>query len=171
MRAILYRSNAGHTREYAQIFGQKTGLPVYDADEAANKLKNGNEIIFFGWVRAGEITGYEKFKKRYAIKAVCAVGMSVPSEKTAEELRNKHHITDAELFYLQGGFDIRRLRGIYKFMMKNMMKMIKSEISKKEEKTKEDEAYLEMVKTGKNYVNEDNLRPISEWYESLKGKI
>lgn len=171
MRAIIYRSNAGHTREYAQILGLKTGLPVYDAGEAVNKLKNGDEIIFFGWVRAGEIAGYEKLKKKYAIKAVCAVGMSVPSEKTEKELRNRHHISDAELFYLQGGFDIGRLRGIYKFMMKNMVKMIKSEILKKEEKTEEDEAYLEMVIKGKNYVNEDNLRPISEWYESLKSKI
>jgi len=165
MKAIIYKSNAGHTKEYAAMLGAKTGLPVYDADKAAASLKKSDEVIFLGWIRAGALAGYEKAKKRYDIKAVCAVGMSVPDQKTADELRKKHRIEGIGLFYLQGGFDISRLSGIYKFMMNQMIRMMEPALLKKEDKTEAEEEYLKMIKEGGDFVNEENLRPVIEWYE------
>jgi hypothetical protein len=38
-------------------------------------------------------------------------------------------------FYLQGGFDIRKLHGLYRFMMKNMMNIMKKKLEAKPDKT------------------------------------
>ncbi|SCP95269.1 hypothetical protein [Anaerobium acetethylicum] len=46
MKAIIYKSNAGHTKEYAAMLGAKTGLPVYDADKAAASLKKAMKLFF-----------------------------------------------------------------------------------------------------------------------------
>lgn len=34
MKAIVYISNTGHTKKYAELIGEKTGLPVYELSEA-----------------------------------------------------------------------------------------------------------------------------------------
>ncbi|SCP95268.1 hypothetical protein [Anaerobium acetethylicum] len=89
----------------------------------------------------------------------------MPDQKTADELRKKHRIEGIGLFYLQGGFDISRLSGIYKFMMNQMIRMMEPALLKKEDKTEAEEEYLKMIKEGGDFVNEENLRPVIEWYE------
>lgn len=53
MKAIVYTSNTGSTARYAELLGHETGLPVY-ASETRN-LPAGAEIIYLGWIMAGEI--------------------------------------------------------------------------------------------------------------------
>lgn len=37
--AIVYVSNTGYTKAYAQMLGNQTGLPVYPLEEAQKVLK------------------------------------------------------------------------------------------------------------------------------------
>jgi len=168
IKAIVYVSNTGYTRHYAEILSGETGLPAYELKDSGKKLSRGDEIIFMGWIMAGSIKGYKKAAGNYSVKAACAVGMSSPTEKTVGEIIERHHIKDARVYCLQGGFDISKLRGMYKFMMKMMGKGISESIEKKENKTPEDIASLEMFKNGGDYVRKENLTDLLQWYNSIK---
>ena len=112
MKAIVYTSNTGTTKEYAEIIEKKTIIPAYTLDEAEKVLSAGDEVIYLGWLMAGTIKGYKKAKSKYDIKVVCAVGMGGTGTQTAE-VRSKNNIPhDTTLFTLQGGFDINKLSGV-----------------------------------------------------------
>ena len=113
IKAIVYTSNTGFTKKYAEMLGIETGIPVYPLEEAKGNVKKQDEIIYMGWIMAGGIKNYEKARKSYNIKAVCCVGMSAPNKKQYKEIIEKHHIKE-KLFYLQGGYDNKKLKGIIK---------------------------------------------------------
>lgn len=164
MKAIVFTSNSGFTKRYAELLAAETGLPVYELKKARGKLSAGEEIIYLGWLMAGIVKGYKKAAKRYRVKAVCAVGMARPSDKIIDEIREKHQITDAGVFYLQGGFDMEKLHGVYKFMMKTMAKTIGKELEAKADKTDEEAEMLDMYKNGRDMVRPDNLSEVIAWY-------
>lgn len=168
LKAIVYESNTGYTRHYAEILSGETGLPAYELKASGEKLTKGEEIIFMGWIMAGSIKGYKKAAANYSIRAACAVGMGSPSEKVVNDLTERHQVKDARVFCLQGGFDINKLHGMYKFMMKMMGKSISESIEKKEVKTPEDIASLEMFRNGGDYVKKENLADVIKWYDSVK---
>lgn len=58
--AILYNSNTGFTERYAKMLGEKTGLPVFSAE---NPPKKGTAVIYMGWLMAGSVFGYKKPQK------------------------------------------------------------------------------------------------------------
>jgi hypothetical protein len=163
MKAIVYRSNTGYTKKYAEILAQKTGLPAYELKEAEKALAKGEEIVYLGWLSAGSLVGYKKAAKTWDVKAVCAVGMGGPTSNQLPGIIEKHKIESAKAFYLQGGFDIRKLRGIYKFMMVVMIKMAVPSMEKKADKTADDIAALELFRNGGDYVREENLDQILDW--------
>lgn len=163
MKAIIYKSNSGFTKKYAEILSEKSGIPAYDINEGMKIVSAGSEIIYMGWLMAGKISGYKKAKAKFNVKCVCAVGMAAFTEKYQQETKEWNAVKDSEFFYLQGGFDINKLHGMHKFMMKTMIKSMKPKIEKKEEKTLEDLELLEMAEKGKDCVSEENLKGVLEW--------
>lgn len=85
--AIVYTSHTGHTKEYADLLGRKTGLSVYDLKEARLTLPQGSEIIYLGWLMAGSVKGYAAAKKRFSVKAVCGVGMAPDASQLKDILK------------------------------------------------------------------------------------
>jgi hypothetical protein len=164
MKAIVYISGAGHTRRYAKLLEKITGLPAFSYQEALEKVPASSEILYMGWIMAGKIKGFSKARSRYRVKAVCAVGMGAPDDSQVPDLIKRNHTDSLKLFYLQGGYDIGLLRGLNRFMMKNMSRLISTSIEKKETKTDADAETLEMIKNGKDFVSEANLEPIVAWY-------
>lgn len=163
MTAIVYTSASGFTKKYAEMLSAETAFPVYNLKEAKEKLSKGAEIIYMGWLFAGGIKGYNNSIKKYSVKAVCAVGMGNPSDKVTGEIKNRHHIENIKLFYLQGGFDINKLHGLNKFLMRGMSKAIIKQIEAKSDKTPDDAVMLDMLINGKSMVNEDKLVPVIGW--------
>ena len=47
--AIVYTAHAGHTRQYARLLGEQTGLPVYSLEEASSQLSGGSPVIYMGF--------------------------------------------------------------------------------------------------------------------------
>lgn len=171
MKAVLYQSNSGHTRRYAELMGQKTGLPVYELKAAKKFLTRGDDIVFLGWLCAGALMGYKKAAKTYRVLAVGAVGMGDPSADQMTELTRKYQIDPAQAFYLQGGLDMNKLHGVYKFMMQTMFKTVGSTLEKKTDKTDSDIAMLDMIKNSRDFVSEGNLIPIIEWIQVKQPSI
>lgn len=164
MTAIVYTSNTGFTKEYAQMLGEKTGLPVYDIKSAKKEIKKGSDIIYLGWLIAGSVKGCKKICRQYNVKAVCAVGLGETGRMT-EEAKKANKIPEAaEAFTLQGGYAPEKLKGLYKSMMGMAVNMIAGQINAKEEKTESDERMLTVLSEGGSYVCEENLAMILEWY-------
>lgn len=164
--AILYTSNTGSTKQYAEMLGEKLALPVYEAKKAA--IPAGSEIIYMGWVMAGEIKGYRKAQEKYTVKASCGVCMGATGSQITE-FREKNKISgETAVFSLQGGFDINKLHGIYKFMMTMMAKTVGKSLSEKADKTDEENDMLDMMQNGGSHVGEENLTAVLEWYHSCQ---
>ena len=62
MKAIVYTSNTGTTKEYAEIIEKKTIIPAYTLDEAEKVLSAGDEVIYLGWLMAGTIKDIKRQK-------------------------------------------------------------------------------------------------------------
>lgn len=166
--SIVYTSNTGFTRQYAMLLGEKTGLPVYSLEEAGKKLAPGNTIVYLGWLMAGKIQGYTKASKRYQIAAVCGVGMGETGSQLDDVRKANALGEELPVFTLQGGFDMGKLRGVYKLMMTLMSKTVGKKLAEKENRTPEENDMLELLTSGGNRVSGDNLTEFMKWYMEAK---
>ncbi|MDO5557981.1 MAG: hypothetical protein Q4F95_00120 [Oscillospiraceae bacterium] len=165
MDAVVYTTNTGYTRQYAVLAGKITGIPVYSVKEAENKLKKSSEIIYFGWIMADKVKGYKKASKKYKIRAVCAVGMSATGSRT-EAIGKANNIDHKfPLFTLQGGFDIKKLNGIYKIMINMFIKTAGKKLSEKKDRTADEELMLDLMNKGGSRVSVNNMSEFFSWYD------
>ena len=167
MEAIIYTSNTGYTEQYALMLGQQTGLPVYTLKSAKGSVPAGAKIIYLGWLMASGIKGYKKAAKKYTVCAVCSVGMG-PDDGQRNDIIKRESITDTPLFILQGGFDINKLHGIYKLMMKTMAKAVGGKLANKPDKTPTEIDMLDLMINGGSRVSEEKLSPVIAWYNENK---
>ena len=155
MISIVYVSNAGSSKRYAEMLSEKTGYPCYafsDSDKAV-----GTDVIFIGWVMAGAVQGLSEARVKFGtLKAVVAVGM-MKSESQDATVKEKNSISEP-YFSLAGAFDIKKLSGMYKMMMGMMVKMIKGKLKESDDpKAKE---IVEKFEEGFDMVSEENLSDI-----------
>ena len=113
IKSIVYKSNTGYTKQYAEMLGDSLKVPVYNFKEAKSKLKKNDEIVFLGWICATKIQGLSKIKK-YKVKCIGAVGV-YPTEKNHIESLRKTNKVNAELFYLRGGLNYNKITGFLKY--------------------------------------------------------
>ena len=162
--AIVYTSNTGYTEQYARLLGKRTGLPVYSLAEAGAKLPAANCVIYLGWLMAGKVQGYAKAAKRYRVAAVCGVGMGATGSQLADVRKANSLGDDLPLFTLQGGFDMGKLKGVYKLMMLVMAKTVGKSLANKAERTPEEEQMLALLTQGGSCVSEENLQTVLDWF-------
>lgn len=124
MMIIIYKSNTGYTEQYAKLLSEQLGLPCYKLGSVPECHK-GRDAIYLGWLFAGNIVGYKTASKKYHLRCVCGVGMGPPVPELVPGFRDKMGIPDSvQVFYLQGGFDINKLKGPMKLIMKVKCKEI-----------------------------------------------
>lgn len=166
VKAIVYTSNTGATRRYATMLGQRCGLPAYALKGAP--LPRGAEVLYMGWIRASSVQGYARAARRFRVAAVCGVGMG-PAGSQVPELRQRNKIGDSvPVFTLQGGFDIAKLRGLYRLMMSAALKMVRKGLADKPQRTPDEEDMLEMLLHGADRVRPEALDPLAEWIAGVK---
>lgn len=164
MKAIVYVSNTGHTAGYAKLLSEKTGLPAYEAKEAKAALAAGSQILFMGWIMAGGVQGLKQALKRYSVRGVCAVGMAEGGEQ-AKEISERYDMGNRPVFYIAGGFEMNKLRGIYKIMMQTMARSVGKKLQEKPDKTPEDEDNLYLLTVGEARIREENLKAVLDWLQ------
>ena len=164
MRAIVFTSNAGHTKAYAEILAKETGLPVYSLSEAKEKLTQGTELVYLGWLFANSVKDYTKCKKRYKISAVCAVGLC-DTGTAVDAVRKRNKIPqDIPLFTMQGGMDKTKLNKGYLFGINMLIKAV----AKRKNPTEDDKRMLRLLCNDKNYVSTENTADFMAWYKKNK---
>lgn len=161
---IVYSSNTGYTEQYAKLLGKALDMPSYQLGNVPECHK-GAEVIYLGWLFAGSIVGYKKCAHKYRVRCVAGVGMSPPSAERASGLRAAMKIPDSvAVFYLQGGFDITKLKGPMKLIMKVKCREIAGRLSAKPELNEAEQATYEMTQHGASCVGTENLAEIIAWY-------
>ena len=166
MNAIIDTTNTGRTERYAKLLARKTGLPAYSLAEAKKRVFAGAEIIYLGWIMAGSVKGYAGAAKRYQVRAVCGVGMGQTGTQT-DSVRKKSAVpADIPLFTLQGNFDVKKLRGVYRPMMEIMVKTAGKGLAEKSDRTMEEDNMLDMMLHGGKRVKEENLSTVLDWYSA-----
>ena len=166
MNAIFYTTNTGSTERYAKLLAQETGLPVCSLAEAKTAVPAGAEVIYLGWIMAGSVKGYAAAAKRYRVRAVCGVGMGQTGTQT-DSVRKKSEIpANIPLFTLQGNFNVKKLHGIYRFMMEIMVKTVGKGLAAKKDRTPEEDDMLDMMLHGGERVRAEALRAVWDWYSA-----
>ncbi len=159
--AIVYTSGTGHTRQYAFLLGEKTGLPFYTLEEAGSLLPAGTPVLYLGWIHASHVKGYANAAKRFTICAVCGVGLCDTGTMTSEVRKATAIPEEIPLFTLQGGMDRGKLKGINKLMITMLTKGLASQ----KQRSEQDDRMLELLSKDANYVSEENLAGVEQWYK------
>ena len=98
------------------------------------------------------------------VAAVCGVGMGATGSQM-QDLRKANALPAAmPVFTLQGGFDLSRLRGIYKLMMTVMVKTAVKGLAEKQDRTPDEDAMLDLMLHGGSRVSGENLTAVLQWY-------
>ncbi len=153
MTAIIYESNTGFTERYAKILSDKTGVPAYALADAKKQVAKGEEVVFLGWVFANKIQGFDKARKLWNVAAAGAVGMNPRSEENTKIVREANK-AECPLFYMWGGLDNSKLKGINKMMLG----IVRDSLIK-ENKPEYADA-IKVFKEGGDFVSEEYLEEL-----------
>ena len=97
---------------------------------------------------AGQVKGYKQTAERYKIAAVCGVGMGAGGSQIKEVRKGNAIPENIPLFTLQGGFELNKLHGIYKFMMNTMKRTVGKKLAEKPVKTAGKQDMLDFLLNG-----------------------
>lgn len=159
MATIIYQTNTGSAKKYAELLSAKISAPAVALADSAS-VSADEEIIFIGWVMAGSVQGLPEARNQFKnIKCICAVCL-MNSEKSKTDIEQKNQITEP-LFLLQGDFHIDRLKGMHKMMMSMMMKMVKGKL--KESGDPSADKMIDAFENGIDMVSEDKLDEVIEF--------
>lgn len=174
MKAIIYKSQTGHTEEYAKMLSEELGIPAVDLGDAKSEVQPGESIIFMTWIRTGDLSAYGRVARKYNICATVAVGINVDGERQLKRVRRRHRLKNDNLFYVRGGLKLKKVRFGDKKIIQMMQSDLAKKIIKKEKKNisvdESDRVTLKGLSADGNYVNKDNLNEIIDWYNSELAK-
>lgn len=164
--AVIYHSNTGFTKRYAQWVAQASGADCYELSEAKKKNLTAYEaIIFGGWACAGGISKLKWFTahmdmwqdKRLIVFCVGASPAdSAEVEAALSQNFNEAKLKKANLFYCPGGLNYEKMPAPSKLMMKFFIKMLKA----KKDKTKDDEIKISMLSSSYDISDKKYIVPI-----------
>ena len=166
MYNIVYTSNAGHTMEYAKILASELSCEAYSMKEAKKKLKKHSEVIYLTWIFAGRPKKLKKALRRYKCLAIATVGMTL-NKIDQDEIKFKYKL-NCPLYYLPGGLDTTRLKGIYKSIAQSVYDKMLVKLNSKKELDDQEKIVAEAIVKGTNYVNRIYLDPILRYFNNIK---
>lgn len=169
---IIYTSQTGFTKKYAEWLAQKTGGDMLELKEAQKKddafFAGYEAIVYGGWVMAASVVKVKWFLNKAASwkdkkLAVFCVGGS-PNDNPDIEGMLKNMMTDEQreyikAFYCQGGFNYERMNAPSRLAMK----MFVSALKKKKDPTEEEKIMTQMVATSYDISDEKYLEPIVDY--------
>ena len=166
--AIIYVSQTGFTKQYAEWLSEETNGECMTIAEAEKRdFSEYDTVVFGGWCMAGTIKKLDWFKGKLIQwsdkkKVVFAVGASPMENPELEEGLRKifagEEWSNVSSFYCPGGLRYENMKPGYRLMMKMFAKMVE----KKKDKTPEEKGMAEII--GKSYDISDRkyIAPIVE---------
>ena len=166
---ILYGSEYGATRRYAEKLAEQTGLPAVSYEKAGS-LAGCEQVVYLGGLYAGGVKGLKKTMKKLPAGVrliLVTVGLAdVQDPKNIENIRRSVRqqvpadiLQNAALFHLRGGIDYGKLN----FTHKTMMTLLYNHAKKlpPEQQNAETRAMIETFGKQVDFVDLAALRPIA----------
>ena len=165
---IVYRSNTGFTKEYAEMLAKAEKMKVCPLSEAQGKVGPGETVFFMGPLMAGHISGVDQAVKKFAVKGVCGVGMSPASQQVLDTLSKANYVPGAPLFYLQGGWAPKKVGWLKRRMVGMATKSMRESLRDKgSRRTPEENKQLDFLLHGGSFVAFERLETIRNWMRTL----
>ena len=165
---IIYGSQYGTTKRYAEKFAEMTHCPVISYEDIKD-IMDYERIIYFGALYAGGVKGLKSTVKQISPNAkliIVTVGLAdVHDKANVSNIRKsirkqvpEHLLEASSVFHLRGGIDYSKLN----FKHKTMMKMLHHSLKSKpvESLTQEDMALMETYNKKVDFVDYDSLKQI-----------
>ena len=164
--AILYKSSTGSCERYAREMSRKLAIPSYPVDRCP--LPKGMEVVYIGWLMNGKVTGLEKARRRYEVRAVVQVGMSPPDDAMAAQCRKKNDLGERmPVFTLQGAFHMEKLPPLLRMVMKKVNPGIVKRLEQKGSLTDAERATLTMARSGEGEpATWDGIQKTVDWVKA-----
>lgn len=169
-KIIIYGSQYGTTKKYAEELSKRTGLQAIPFEEI-NNINDYETIIYLGGLYAGGVLGLAKtFKKLNNIDnkkfIVVTVGLAdSTNEENTTNIKNgiKRQITKdildrTKIFHLRGGIDYSRLNFTHKTMMSLLYKKAKN--LPEEKKNAEIKAMIDTYNQKVDFIDFSSLENI-----------
>ena len=128
---IVYTSQTGFTKRYAQWIADEMGADIYDLKDAKKKdngfFEGYEAIVYAGWCMAGNVVKGKWFldkaagwkSKKLAIVVVGGAPNESPEAETVlNSILNDEQSRYIRAFYCQGGFNYDKMNGASKLAMK-----------------------------------------------------
>ncbi|HJJ47098.1 MAG TPA: hypothetical protein O0X32_02465 [Methanocorpusculum sp.] len=151
---IIYESNAGHTKKYAEMLSEEVGIIAVPLIEAIRTIATGTNIFFMGWICGGKISGLQLAQQRFSLAAIAAVGIVFPSLEVVDKLIVQNSLDDGPnilegpFFYLQGGVEPKKLGWI----KRKILKMTANNIRREDPESKREWELIDALTIGADYV-------------------
>ncbi len=142
---VVYTSQTGFTKRYAQWLSERMDADIYDLKEVQKKADSSFDeyeaIVYAGWLMAGKVVKSNWFlekakgwKEKHL--ALVAVGGS-PNDNPDVEVALKNMLTDEQktyikAFYCQGGFNHEKMNLPSKLAMKAFIAALRKSKNEKE---------------------------------------
>ena len=172
MKIILYGSQYGTAKKYAEEFGKRTQTEVKRYDEI-DDINCYDTIIYFGALYAGGVLGMKKtFGKLLSAEGkkiiIATVGLADPADgenintikKGMKRQLSKELFEHAHILHLRGGIDYSCLGFKHKTMMAMLYK--KAIGLPEEKKTADAKAMIETYNKKVDFVDFSSLADIAE---------
>lgn len=165
---VIYNSQTGFTKRYAQWIAEAAGADCMELSEAKKKSMDAYDAIVFGsWACAGGISKLGWFKgnmDKWADKKliVFCVGASPIDSPEIEPAMNRNFKESERkrisVFYCPGGFNYEKMSASSKLMMKMFIKALKA----RKNKTEADEEMIRMISSSYDISDKKYIEPILE---------
>lgn len=166
---VIYNSQTGFTKRYAEWIAEATGADCLELSAAKKKdLAAYDAIIFGGWACAGNISKLSWFKgniDRWDGKKLIAfcVGAS-PIDNPEIDIALKRNLNESEhkkvkIFYCPGGLNYEKMSTPSKLMMKMFVKKLKTQ----KNKTEAEQIMVKMISSSYDISDRKYIEPILQY--------
>lgn len=172
---VVYKSKTGFTKKYAQWISEALGCDMLEGSKAnAESLKPYGVVIYGGGITAGQIGGLKKFKEVMALfkdkkMIVFATGATPAQEVNAMQQIKEANFTPQQqqtipFFYFQSGINYENMSIGGKILMKIFTAML----SKKKDKTPEEQGMADSIKQSCDLTKKEYIQPLVECVKSIQ---
>ncbi len=163
---IVYTSQTGFTKQYAQWIAEATGAECVELSAAKKlPLDTYETIVYGGWLCAGTISKLNWFKENMnhwegkKLITFCVGGSPADSpelEPTLQKIFTAEEQQKVKLFYCPGGICYEKMS----FPMRTMMKLFVKLIKGKKDKTPAEEGMLQMLSGSYDISDKKYIEPV-----------
>ncbi len=168
---VLYKSKYGNTKQYAEWISESLNWELRDFSKfKAKEIASYDQIIFGSGVYMGKLNKIKKvlsmFKNKPIIIFACAGNSGL--EKEIQDIKDnnfkKEDLSYHKFFYLPGGVDFSKVKGIMKMFINVFRKLLE----KKKDLTHDEQEILKGFTEPTNFVDKKHIKEIVEYVKTLK---